>query len=122
MSARDRVVEILNDLLRDLGGAQIEVLEREIGRELGRPVSRKNLEEILVRHPDRFETDAGGRWRLRVQADVIEPEDVGPPTNRVALRRGCYVVFDLETLGKEAQGGGTEIIEIALARYDGGNQ
>src|SRR5207247_533431 len=116
MSARDRVLQVLAELLRDLPGAQLEVLEREVGQALGRPVSRKSLEEVLVRHPDRFEADAGGRWRLKVRADVVEPEDVGPPQGRTALRRGCYVVFDLETLGKEAEGEDTEIIEIALAR------
>jgi DNA polymerase III epsilon subunit-like protein len=123
MSARDRVLQILGEALLDApGGAQLEVLEREVGRILGRPVSRKSLEEVLVRHPERFEADAGGRWRLRVRADVVEPEDVGPPRGRSVLRRGSYVVFDLETLGKEAEGEDTEIIEIALARYEGGKK
>src|SRR5262249_62190313 len=39
-----------------------------------------------------------------------------------ALRRGSFVVFDLETLGKEAENEDTEIIEIALARYEDGRK
>ncbi len=123
MSARDRVLQILGDVLRETqDGAQLEVLEREVGRVLGRPISRRSLEDVLVRHPDRFEADAGGRWRLKVRADVVEPEESGPPLGYTALRRGCYVVFDLETLGKEAEGEDTEIIEIALARYESGRR
>jgi ATP-dependent DNA helicase DinG len=123
MNARDRVLQILGAALRDAqGGAQLEVLEREVGRILGRPVSRKSLEELLVRHPERFDSDAGGRWRLKVRAELVEPEDVGPPVGRNSLQRGSYVVFDLETLGKEAEGEDTEIIEIAFARCDGGKR
>jgi ATP-dependent DNA helicase DinG len=59
---------------------------------------------------------------LKVREDVIEPEDAGPPAGRNVLRRGSYVVFDLETLGREAEGEATEIIEIALARYEGGKK
>jgi ATP-dependent DNA helicase RecQ len=123
MSAQDRVLQLLGDVLRQAhGGAQTEVLEREVGRMLGRPVSRKSLEEVLVRHPDRFTMDAGGRWRLKVRDDVVEPEEAGPPMGRTPLQRGCYVVFDLETLGRDAEGEDTEIIEIALARYENGER
>ncbi|MBK7994746.1 MAG: hypothetical protein IPK14_15605 [Blastocatellia bacterium] len=38
------------------------------------------------------------------------------------MKHGCYVVFDLETLGKDAESEETEIIEIAYARYENNKQ
>src|SRR5262249_35406783 len=46
----------------------------------------------------------------------------GPPSGRQPLERGRFVIFDLETLGRETAGEETEIIEIALARYEDGQQ
>jgi hypothetical protein len=83
MSPQDRIREILQEALRVAGaGILLEVLEREVARALGRPVSRKSLEGLLVRNPERFEVDAGGRWRLRAQIEEIEPEEPGPPSRR----------------------------------------
>ena len=105
MSPQDRILEILQEALRVAGeGMLLEVLEREVARALGRPISRKSLEGLLVRNPERFEVDAGGRWRLRVRVEEIEPEDSGLPPGRRLLERGRFVVFDLETLGREAAG------------------
>src|SRR5262245_40969832 len=123
MSPQERIREILQEALRAAGaGILLEVLEREVARALGRPVSRKNLEGFLVRNPERFEVDAGGRWRLRAQIEEIEPEEPEPPSGRQPLERGRFVIFDLETLGRETAGEETEIIEIALARYEDGQQ
>jgi DNA polymerase III epsilon subunit-like protein len=123
MSPQDRILEILQEALRvAVEGMLLEVLEREVARALGRPISRKSLEGLLVRNPERFEVDAGGRWRLRVRVEEIEPEDSGLPPGRQLLERGRFVVFDLETLGREAAGEETEIIEIALARYEDGQR
>ena len=123
MSPQDRLLEILQEALRVAGeGILLEVLEREVAHTLGRPVSRKSLEGLLVRNPERFAVDAGGHWRLRVRVEEIEPEDPGPPPGRQPLARGRFVIFDLETLGREAAGEETEIIEIALARYENGQQ
>ena len=122
MNGPDRILAILRETLSGSdAGLLLEVLEREIAKILGRPISRKNLEDILVRHPDQFELGSGGRWRVRVQTQEVEPEETGP-VPRTPLTRGRFVVFDLETLGKEAEGEETEIIEIALARYEGGRK
>ena len=64
----------------------LEVLEREVAHTLGRPVSRKSLEGLLVRNPERFEVDAGGHWRRRVRVEEVEPEDPGPPPGRQPAR------------------------------------
>src|SRR5215475_12926473 len=121
MSPQDHIREILHEALRVAGaGMLLEVLEREVARALGRPVSRKSLEGLLVRHPERFEADAGGRWRLKAQIEEVQPEEPGPLSGRQPLERGRFVIFDLETLGRETAGEETEIIEIALARYEDG--
>jgi len=96
---------MLQEALRAAGeGILLEVLERDVARALGRPVSRKSLEGLLVRNPERFEVDAGGRWRLRARVEEVEAEDPGPPPGRQPLERGRFVIFDLETLGREAAG------------------
>src|SRR2546427_2360447 len=102
MNGPDRILAILREALsRADEGLLLEVLEREIAKILGRPISRKNLEDILVRHPYHFDLGPGGRWRIKVQREEVEPEDVGP-TSRAPLTRGGFIIFDLETLGKEA--------------------
>src|SRR5262249_15820289 len=123
MSPQDRIREILQEALRVAEtGMLLEVLEREVARALGRPVSRKSLEGLLVRNPERLEVDAGGRWRLRAQIEEIEPEEPGPSSGRQLLERGRFVIFDIETLGRETAGEETEIIKIALARYEDGQR
>lgn len=101
-------------------GAQFEVLEREVAGKLNRAVSKRSLHDLLVRHSDRFVEDAGGRWRLRAEGGPAEAADDEPRQARAPLARGRYVVFDLETLGREADGDEIEIIEIAYARFEEG--
>ena len=61
MSPQDRILEILQETLRAaVEGILIEMLEREVARALGRPVSRKSLEGLLVRNPERL------RWMREV--------------------------------------------------------
>jgi len=121
MSAR--ILQFLEEILRAApDGAQLEVLEREIARKLGRPVSRGNLQQLLARNSDRFEQKAGGQWRLRSQGDSAEEDSAEPVIARTPLPRGRYIVFDLETLGREAESEEIEIIEIAYARFDAGRK
>src|ERR1051325_509139 len=118
----DRIIQFINEALRSTpDGMQFEVLERAIADKLGRSVARGSLRNLLVRNSSLFVEDAGGRWRLRVHAEPGEPED-GEPAGEVTrqpLARGHFVVFDLETLGREASGDDIEIIEIAYAKYEG---
>ncbi|KAF0241399.1 MAG: hypothetical protein FD167_4012, partial [bacterium] len=47
MSGREKVLQMLGEVLADVtNGLQLEVVELEIGKKLGRPISRKNLEEL----------------------------------------------------------------------------
>src|SRR5205823_2207089 len=65
------------------------------------------------------------RWRLREQAHLFMAEDMtGPmestpvtPIQASSLRRGSYVVFDLEAIGQDAHSPATEIIQIAAHRW-----
>lgn len=123
----ERIIQFVAETLRSAPeGAQLEVLEREVRRRLGRPVARGVLRDLLVRNPGLFAEDRGGRWRLRALEEEVEPEGGGPaPAGRAARRalaRGRFVVFDLETLGREPGGDDIEIIEIAYARYEGGRR
>jgi ATP-dependent DNA helicase RecQ len=120
----ERIIQIITDCLRaSPGGIQLEVLEREVARELGRPVSRSNLRTLLVRNSKLFLEDAGARWKLKLLTETIEPEDSAPPRVEYgdsAIQRGRFVVFDLETLGREPDSDEIEIIEIAFAKYENG--
>ena len=118
----ERIVQIISAALgRSPEGLQLEVLEREVANELGRRISSVNLRNLLVRNSKLFIEDAGGRWTLRFATETVEPEDSEPPPlTRSKLRRGRFVVFDLETLGHEADSEEIEIIEIALAKYEDG--
>ncbi|HZH32559.1 MAG TPA: RecQ family ATP-dependent DNA helicase [Pyrinomonadaceae bacterium] len=122
----DRIIQFINEALRPAPeGMQFEVLERAVADKLGHPVARGSLRSLLVRNSNLFVEDAGGRWRLRVHAETVEPEDGEPAAGQVLrkpLTRGRFVVFDLETLGREAAGDDIEIIEIACARYEGGRR
>src|SRR5215211_5598070 len=98
------VLQFLEEILRAApDGAQLEVLEREVARRLGRPVARGNLQQLLARNSERFEQKAGGQWRLRSQSESAEEGLTEPAIARTPLPRGRYIVFDLETLGREAE-------------------
>src|SRR5215213_7678791 len=121
----DLIIQFISETLRSSPeGVQFEMLEHAVADKLGRPVARGSLRNLLVRNSNLFVEDAGGRWRLRIHAEAVEPEDSEPAAGQPArqpLGRGRFVVFDLETLGREADGDEIEIIEIALARYENGH-
>ncbi|HYO90147.1 MAG TPA: exonuclease domain-containing protein, partial [Pyrinomonadaceae bacterium] len=122
----DRIIQFINETLRSSPeGMQFEVLERAVTVRLGHRVARGSLRNLLVRNSNLFVEDAGGRWRLRIHAETVGPEDgelVAGQATRQPLRRGRFVVFDLETLGREADSEEIEIIEIAFARYEEGRR
>jgi ATP-dependent DNA helicase RecQ len=120
----DRIIQIILGVLRSSpDGVQLEVVEREVARALGRPISRRNLEDLLVRNSEQFVQDKGQRWSLRVQQERVEPEDeAATPASNAQVTQGRFIVFDLETVGREADSDETEIIEIAFARYDEGKR
>ncbi|HEV2765468.1 MAG TPA: RecQ family ATP-dependent DNA helicase, partial [Pyrinomonadaceae bacterium] len=123
----ERIIQYIAETLRAAPeGAQLEVLEREVRLKLGRPVARGVLRDLLVRNSNLFTEDAGNRWRLRALAEEVEPEDGEPASSgqpaRQPLARGRFVVFDLETLGREPDGEEIEIIEIAYAKYEDGRR
>ena len=100
MTAQERLLEVIQDILRgSKEGMLLEVLDREVARALGRPISRRNLEDLLVRNPGHFVAGTGGRWQVYTTMTEVEPERAEPAA-RSSLRRGHFVVFDLETLGK----------------------
>lgn len=121
----ERVLHLLN-IVEDIFAQQgdpltREVLVNEISRELGRPLTLAQLENVLRKAPDRFFQDAAGLWHRRPQqiAEIDEPEeDIATPPPLV-LQPGFYVVFDLETFGDLDQGD-IEIIQIAARRYEAG--
>lgn len=52
MSPQEHILQQLREALGEAReGLLLEVLERAVARALGRPVSRKNLEGLLVRYP-----------------------------------------------------------------------
>jgi ATP-dependent DNA helicase RecQ len=123
---RDQIIEFINETLRSSPeGMQFEGLEHAIAVKLGRPLGRANLRNLLVRNSNLFIEDAGGRWRARINDEEIEPEDstsADDQSTRQPLQRGRFVIFDLETLGREADSEDIEIIEIAFASYVDGHR
>jgi RecQ family ATP-dependent DNA helicase len=76
----------------------------------------------LREQPQRFVEGDGGRWQLRLQEALLFPDDPvissSPATSSSqVLKRGCYVVFDLEATRQDAYSPATEIIQIAAQRW-----
>lgn len=106
-------------------GLTIEALAREVAKHVGRQLPPNQVASALRERPQRFVEGSDGRWRLRSQivtAETSAPAEqdeaqTAPQIDAVVLRRGCYVVFDLEAIGQDATAPDTEIIQIAAQRY-----
>ena len=103
-------------------GMTVEALARLVSQRVGRQMPHRQVAEALRGKPERFLEGGDGRWRLRERPGVLTAEDepdvsTGPAPSRPALRRGCYVVFDLEATGPSPESPETELLQIAARRY-----
>lgn len=117
----DTVEELLRAAERGMTG---EALLIALAKKMGRALPERVVLPVLRQLPQRFVDDGAGRWSLRVP----EPELVAVPAEdelaersqeeaSPTLRRGCYVVFDLEATGQKVGSPATEIIQIAAQRW-----
>jgi ATP-dependent DNA helicase RecQ len=103
-------------------GLTVESLARQLGAQLKRLITARQVAEVLRARPERFTEGGDGRWRLRQVPGILteeeSPETPSEPTpDRPALQPGCYVVFDLETTVSQAGAAGVEILQIAARRF-----
>ena len=109
-------------LTAEPAGLTVEALARLVSQRVGRQMPHRQVAEALRGKPERFLEGGDGRWRLRERPGVLTAEDepdvsTGPAPSRPALRRGCYVVFDLEATGPSPESPETELLQIAARRY-----
>ncbi len=107
-------------------GLTEEALARQVAQRVGRQMPPGQVANVLRERPQRFVEGSDGRWRLRERQGILLPEEIpaeaGTSVDQVsaarpALRRGCYVVFDLEATGQDPRAPETEIIQIAAQRW-----
>jgi len=122
MSLRERVTTAAETILTgEPDGLTIEALARQVAQDVGRRMPPGQVAEALRGMPRRFVEGTDGRWRLRSVEDsftVSTPDTPAAPAAPAPdLRRGCYVVFDLEATGQHATAPATEIIQVAAQRW-----
>ncbi len=128
MGPQEQILSIATAILREKQEAQTgEALAHEVGKKFGRPVLPAQLMKLLQSKPQLFIVDGGGRWQLRPQQDMLRLDDAASDSvttaasstasTTSALRRGCYVVFDLEATRQDVLSPYTEIIQIAAERW-----
>ncbi len=126
MTLQERVLAAAEALLQEEpSGLTIEALGRAVATRVGRQMPPGQVAGLLRTRPQRFVEGADGRWRLRADALALA-DDTAPPSPepsadggappRQPLRRGCYVVFDLEATGQDPRAPTTEILQIAAQR------
>ncbi len=108
-----------------------EALTGMVAKQVKRQLPMGQVASALRERPQRFVEDEGRRWRLRVQEVLLLPDDtpdIPSPDGSVShtsptiqhLKRGCYVIFDLEATHQDATSPATEIIQIAAQRFEDG--
>ena len=125
MGIEEDVVASAEDILKQTpGGLTKEALVRMVAPRLPNKLIPAKIIEVLRKQPQRFVEGGDGRWRLREQAALLPLDEpvAAPITNSSSsavqnLRPGCYVVFDLETIGRDTRSPATEIIQIAAWRF-----
>jgi len=130
MGLRDDVLAAAEEALaQTTEGLTLELLARQIAVRIGRQMPATQIATALRTVPERLTEGSDGRWRTRQRTGVLEPDDLeeGLPepqqehqsavASAASLRPGCYVVFDLEATGQDAQVPETEIIQIAAWRW-----
>src|SRR5690348_11951331 len=111
MTLQEQVLAAAEQLLAgEPSGLTIEALGRAVAARVGRQMPPGQVAGLLRTRPQRFVEGTDGRWRLRADALALA-DDTGPLTTarlpdggataRPPLRRGCYVVFDLEATGQD---------------------
>src|SRR5947209_19054661 len=111
MGIEEEVVAAAEDILKQTpGGLTKEALVRMIAPRLPNKLLPAKIIELLRKQPQRFVEGGDGRWRLRAQAVLLpmdEPTAASMTNAKAApashLRQGGYVVFDMETIGKDAR-------------------
>ncbi len=123
MSIEEEVISATEDILKNTAaGLTKEALVRQVAPRLPNRILSTTIIEILRKQPQRFVEGGDGRWRLREQIGlpVLDDSHSAPEaiaTSHQTLRQGCYVVFDLETIGRDTRSPATEIIQIAAWRW-----
>src|SRR6266516_7009052 len=123
MGIEDEVIVAAENILKqNLGGLTKEALVRQVEPRLPHQLLPAQIIVMLRKQPQRFVEGGDGRWRLREQVGLSDLEDSRETPDKEttlqrALRQGSYVVFDLETIGRDASSAATEIIQIAAWRW-----
>ena len=113
------------------GSATLEALLPHASHALGRPVPLKQLERILNKYPARYRQNDSGRWKLVQRMPRASDEQEAIVSSKPSLvtssfgtlHPGCYVVFDLETMGnwngpgRSEQADDIELLQVAAQRY-----
>lgn len=130
MTLKEQVIAAAQALLAaNPAGMTGEALTGQVAKQVGRQLPLAQVTAALRERPQLFVEGDGGRWRLREQEIAALPDEspfaqaAASGVSRQALRRGCYVIFDLEATREDAYSPATEIIQIAAQRWvDGAPQ
>ena len=122
MGPQEQILTLATTILHEKQQPQtIEALTQEVSKHFGRPLPSAQVGRLLQSKPQVFIVDGGGRWQLRQQQNTLIVEEVTPTPLPIGstqtLRRGCYIVFDLEATRQDALSPYTEIIQIAAERW-----
>src|SRR5713101_2838270 len=124
MALKDQVITAAQALLAENpAGMTGEALTGQVAKQVGRQLPLTQVTAALRERPQFFVEGEGGRWRLREQVAAALPDEMlftqatASTVARQALRRGCYVIFDLEATRQDAYSPTTEIIQIAAQRW-----
>ncbi len=126
MALKEQIIAVAETLLMTTStGLTGEALTRLVAKQVKRQLPLVQVISVLRERPQRFVEGEGGRWQLREQQIVLLPDDAVSPSSQAtnpassaqALKRGCYVVFDLEATHQDAYSPATEIIQIAAQRW-----
>ncbi len=123
MGIEEEVIAAAEDILmQNSMGLTKEALVRLVELRLPHRLVPAQIIGMLRKQPQRFVEGGDGRWRLREQVGLSDLDDAHEisdttVTPRRDLRQGSYVVFDLETIGRDSSSPATEIIQIAAWRW-----
>ncbi len=124
MALKEQVITAAQALLAENpAGMTGEALTGQVAKQVGRQLPLTQVMAVLREQPQLFVEGEGGRWRLREQVAAALPDEMlftqttASTVSRHALRRGCYVIFDLEATRQDAYSPATEIIQIAAQRW-----